>query len=50
MTEKEERKEEEKEKKVCTGYLDLFQFIRMRIFIAKVQIVLKGYNCLLVYI
>ena len=48
MTEIEEKKEEDK--KVCTGYLDLFQFIRMRIFIAKVQIVLKGYNCLLVYI
>jgi len=40
MTEKEEWKEE---KNVCTCYIDHFQFIRMRIFITKVQIILKGY-------
>jgi len=50
-----------RKKKVYTpGYLDLFHFIHtrvycwnyfqkcMQIFITKVQIVLKGYNCLLV--
>jgi len=59
MTEK--KKKRKSKKKVYTGYLDHFSSYthtcvycrnycqrRMRIFITKVQIVLKGYNCLLV--